>query len=88
MSSIEEDLTLGKERGRLALALPGALRLVDMQKLVLLGVIAALVIALSALSPQFLQVRNFTNLLLQVAVIVIIASAANLLMRLLRPVGG
>ncbi len=52
----------------------------DVQKLVLLGVIAALVIALSLLSPQFLQVRNFTNLLLQVAVIVIIASAANLLM--------
>jgi ribose transport system permease protein len=55
-------------------------RLVDVQKLVLFGVIAALVIALSILSPQFLQVRNFTNLFLQVAVIVIIASAANLLM--------
>lgn len=78
MSSIGQDLTLGKERSRPAL--PAAWRVVDMQKLVLLGVIAALVIALSALSPQFLQVRNFTNLLLQVAVIVMIASAANLLM--------
>jgi ribose transport system permease protein len=55
-------------------------QLIDVQKFVLLGVIAALVIALSILSPQFLQVRNFTNLFLQVAVIVIIASAANLLM--------
>lgn len=53
---------------------------IDLQKIVLLGVIAALGIALTILSPQFLQVRNFTNLFLQVAVIVIIASAANLLM--------
>jgi ribose/xylose/arabinose/galactoside ABC-type transport system permease subunit len=55
-------------------------QLINAQKIVLFGVIAALVIALSIISPQFLQVRNFTNLFLQVAVIVIIASAANLLM--------
>jgi len=53
---------------------------VDQQKIILLGVIAALVVGLTFLSPNFLSVRNFTNVFLQVAVIVIIASAANLLM--------
>lgn len=55
-------------------------RRLEMQQLVLIGIIAALVIALTMLSPKFLSVRNFTNVFLQVAVIVIIASAANLLM--------
>ncbi len=53
---------------------------VDRQKVVLIGIIAVLVVVLTILSPNFLKVRNFTNVFLQVAVIVIIASAANLLM--------
>ncbi|MFI5367891.1 MAG: ABC transporter permease [Spirochaetia bacterium] len=53
---------------------------VDRQKLVLIGIIAVLVVVLTILSPNFLKIRNFTNVFLQVAVIVIIASAANLLM--------
>ncbi len=53
---------------------------VETQKLVLMGIIAAIMIVLSILSPNFFTARNFTNVLLQVAVIIIIASAANLLM--------
>lgn len=52
----------------------------ERQKFVLIGIILAIMIALSLLSPNFLTFRNFTNVFLQVAVIVIIASAANLLM--------
>ncbi len=52
----------------------------EAQKSILVGIIVAIVIALTFLSPNFLSVRNFTNVLLQVAVIVIIASVANLLM--------
>jgi len=52
----------------------------DRQKIVLFGIILAIVVVLTILSPNFLKVRNFTNVFLQVAVIVIIASAANLLM--------
>jgi ribose transport system permease protein len=53
---------------------------VDRQKMVLIGIILAIVVVLTILSPNFLKVRNFTNVFLQVAVIVIISSAANLLM--------
>ncbi|GAK50463.1 putative ribose ABC transporter [Candidatus Moduliflexus flocculans] len=53
---------------------------VELQKVVLLGIIAAITILLSIVSPNFFMVSNFTNVLLQVAVIIIIASAANLLM--------
>lgn len=52
----------------------------DRQKMVLIGIILAIVVVLTFLSPNFLKVRNFTNVFLQVAVIVIICSAANLLM--------
>jgi len=52
----------------------------ELQKLVLIGIIVVIMIVLSLLSPNFFTVRNFTNVLLQVAVIIIIASAANLLM--------
>jgi ribose/xylose/arabinose/galactoside ABC-type transport system permease subunit len=55
-------------------------RQLDVQKLVLLGLLAAIFIFLSIASPKFLAVRNFTNILMQVSVILIIASAANLLM--------
>ena len=53
---------------------------VDREKMVLMGIILAIVVVLTILSPNFLKVRNFTNVFLQVAVIVIISSAANLLM--------
>lgn len=52
----------------------------DMQKVVLIGILAALIIGLAFASPNFLSVTNFTNVLLKVAIVVIIASAANLLM--------
>ncbi|MCP5087274.1 MAG: ABC transporter permease [Rhodobacteraceae bacterium] len=52
----------------------------DPQKVVLIGILAALIVGLTFASPHFLSVTNFTNVLLKVAVIVIIASAANLLM--------
>ncbi len=52
----------------------------DMQKVILMGILAALMIGLSIASPNFLSITNFTNVLLKVAIIVIIASAANLLM--------
>ncbi len=52
----------------------------DPQKMVLAGILLALIIGLTFASPNFLSVTNFTNVLLKVAVIVIIASAANMLM--------
>jgi ribose transport system permease protein len=52
----------------------------DQQKLVLIGIIILIIITMSFLSPKFLQVSNFVNILLQVAPLLIIASAANLLM--------
>ncbi len=50
------------------------------QKAVLIGTLIAMMIGLSLATPSFLSVTNFTNVFLKVAVIVIIASAANLLM--------
>jgi ribose/xylose/arabinose/galactoside ABC-type transport system permease subunit len=52
----------------------------ETQKVVLLGTLLAMMILLSFASPEFLSIRNFTNVFLKVAIIVIIASAANLLM--------
>ena len=52
----------------------------ELQKLALLGIIAVIMMILSSVSPNFFMASNFTNVLLQVAVIIIIASAANLLM--------
>jgi ribose transport system permease protein len=52
----------------------------DQQKAVLIGVIFAISVAMSFLSPKFLQVDNFVNILLQIAPLIIVASAANLLM--------
>ena len=48
----------------------------DTQKVVLIGIIVVIMLLLSFASPHFLSVRNFTNVFLKVAVIVIIASAA------------
>jgi ribose transport system permease protein len=56
------------------------IRRLETQQIVLIGIIAVIMAALTILSPKFLSMRNFTNVFLQVAVIVIIASAANLLM--------
>jgi ribose transport system permease protein len=53
---------------------------VDRQKMVLIGIIVVIMSVLSLVSPNFFTTQNFTNVLLQVAVIIIIASAANLLM--------
>jgi ribose transport system permease protein len=55
------------------------LRQVD-QKIVLGGIIVVIIIVMSFLSPKFLELKNFENILLQIAPLVIIASAANLLM--------
>ncbi len=52
----------------------------DRQKIVLLSILATIVAAMSFLSPRFLQLSNFQNILLQLAPLIIIASAANLLM--------
>lgn len=51
-----------------------------LQKLVLVGIIIGIMVLLTILSPTFLTTQNFTNVLLKVAVIIIIGSAANLLM--------
>ncbi|MGA2479606.1 MAG: ABC transporter permease [Spirochaetia bacterium] len=53
---------------------------IDRQKIVLLSILAAIVVAMSLLSHKFLQLSNFQNILLQLAPLIIIASAANLLM--------
>jgi len=53
---------------------------IDRQKIVLISILAAIVVAMSLLSPKFLQLSNFQNILLQLAPLIIIASAANLLM--------
>jgi ribose/xylose/arabinose/galactoside ABC-type transport system permease subunit len=52
----------------------------DKQKMVLLSILAMIVVSMSFLSPKFLQIGNFQNILLQLAPLIIIASAANLLM--------
>ncbi len=53
---------------------------IDRQKVVLISILAVIVAAMSFLSPKFLQISNFQNILLQLAPLIIIASAANLLM--------
>ena len=53
---------------------------IDRQKIVLLTILTAIVVAMSFLSPKFLKISNFQNILLQLAPLIIIASAANLLM--------
>ena len=53
---------------------------IDRQKLVLVSIIALIMITMSFLSPRFLLVNNFVNILLQLAPLIIIACAANLLM--------
>lgn len=57
-----------------------AFRRINVQQAVLLGVIFLLGLTFSLMAPAFLSTRNLTNVLMQVAVVVIIASAANLLM--------
>jgi ribose transport system permease protein len=52
----------------------------DKQKMVLLSILVVIVVTMSFLSPKFLQIGNFQNILLQLAPLIIIASAANLLM--------
>ena len=53
---------------------------IDRQKIVLVSIFALIMVAMSFLSPRFLQVNNFMNIFLQLAPLIIIASAANLLM--------
>src|SRR4030066_981124 len=53
---------------------------VDRQKAVLVGVILAVTLAMSILSANFFKIDNFVNILLQIAPLIIVASAANLLM--------
>ncbi|HCM26113.1 MAG TPA: ABC transporter permease, partial [Treponema sp.] len=53
---------------------------IDRQKIVLVSIFAMIMVAMSFLSPRFLQVNNFMNIFLQLAPLIIIASAANLLM--------
>jgi ribose transport system permease protein len=56
------------------------LRRFDQQKAVLLGVIIVISAVMTFLSPKFFEVDNFVNILLQIAPLIIVASAANLLM--------
>ncbi len=56
------------------------LRRFDQQKAVLVGVIVVIMLVMSFLSPKFFNVDNFVNILLQIAPLIIVASAANLLM--------
>ena len=53
---------------------------IDRQKIVLLSILTVIVVAMSFLSTKFLKISNFQNILLQLAPLIIIASAANLLM--------
>jgi ribose/xylose/arabinose/galactoside ABC-type transport system permease subunit len=50
------------------------------QKMVLIGIIGVLMVIMTFLSPKFLHVNNFINIFLQLSPLIIIASAANLLM--------
>jgi ribose transport system permease protein len=52
----------------------------DQQKTVLVGVILLITLVMSILSPKFFNIDNFVNILLQIAPLIIVASAANLLM--------
>ena len=52
----------------------------DQQKIVLVSVILVITLAMSILSAKFFKVDNFVNILLQIAPLIIVASAANLLM--------
>ena len=52
----------------------------DQQKMVLVSVIVAIALAMSILSAKFFSVDNFVNILLQIAPLIIVAAAANLLM--------
>jgi ribose/xylose/arabinose/galactoside ABC-type transport system permease subunit len=52
----------------------------DQQKIVLVSVILAIAVAMSILSSKFFNIDNFVNILLQIAPLIIVASAANLLM--------
>jgi ribose/xylose/arabinose/galactoside ABC-type transport system permease subunit len=52
----------------------------DQQKIVLVSVILVITLAMSILSAKFFKIDNFVNILLQIAPLIIVASAANLLM--------
>src|SRR5512147_481322 len=52
----------------------------DQQKTVLVSVILVIALAMSILSSKFLSIDNFVNILLQIAPLIIVAAAANLLM--------
>jgi len=58
----------------------GRRRSMDVQKIILLAILVGIFVFLSLAAPNFFAIRNFTNILMQVSVIVMIASAANLLM--------
>jgi ribose transport system permease protein len=52
----------------------------DQQKIVLLSVLLVITLAMAFLSNRFFKIDNFVNILLQIAPLIIVASAANLLM--------
>jgi ribose/xylose/arabinose/galactoside ABC-type transport system permease subunit len=52
----------------------------DQQKTVLVSVILVITLVMSILSSKFFDIDNFVNILLQIAPLIIVASAANLLM--------
>jgi ribose transport system permease protein len=52
----------------------------EQQKIVLVSVILVITLAMSILSTKFFKIDNFVNILLQIAPLIIVASAANLLM--------
>jgi ribose transport system permease protein len=56
------------------------LRRFDQQKIVLVSVILAITLAMSILSAKFFYIDNLVNILLQIAPLIIVAAAANLLM--------
>lgn len=50
------------------------------QLFILGGIIILMVIFLSIISPNFLKIQNFSNILIKIGIFIIIASAANLIM--------
>jgi ribose transport system permease protein len=56
------------------------IRRFDQQKAVLVSVMLVIGLTMSFLSPRFFSIDNFVNVLLQIAPLIIVASAANLLM--------
>ncbi len=47
---------------------------------ILVGIIVLMMVFLTIISPNFMKVQNFTNILLKIGIYILIASAANLIM--------